>query len=374
MTRTIAIIENNILATNTIRFKLTESLMQKGFKVYVLTTGNDADLERARSKGISVLDVGSSSGNPVGIIRYIKSLEKALRSVQPDVCLTFTIRPTIWGNYVSQKHEIPVISNITGTGPLFSSNSIAYKIARILYKSSLRKTEKVFFQNADDMQAFVSHDFVKPEKAERIPGSGIDHVHFHPLHKESETRTAFLFIGRLVKDKGIFEYVQAAEILKREMPQVECRVLGPLWTQNFKANTITRQELDKWIKDGIIIYEGETSDVRPFIAAANCIVLPSYREGTSNVLLEAASMEKPGITCDVTGCREIVEDTVTGYLCKPANVSDLVEKMRTMATNSPERQREMGSLARQKVIREFDKQIVIRAYLNAIQSIVDAKR
>jgi glycosyltransferase involved in cell wall biosynthesis len=179
----------------------------------------------------------------------------------------------------------------------------------------------------------------------------------------------FVFVGRLVKDKGIGEYVEAARLLKNELPGASFQVLGPQWLQNLKGNTVTQAELDGWLKEGIITYLGEAADVRPYIAAADCIVLPSYREGTSNVLLEASSMERPCITCNVTGCREIVDDGVTGFLCEVKNAGDLAATMKKMALLSTEKRIDMGKKARQKVIREFDKQIVIDAYLNALEKL-----
>jgi glycosyltransferase involved in cell wall biosynthesis len=175
----------------------------------------------------------------------------------------------------------------------------------------------------------------------------------------------------LVKDKGIVEYVQAAQILLNNNLPVVCNVLGPVWDHNLKDNTVTREELTEWSDKGFINYLGDTKDVRPFIADADCIVLPSYREGTSNVLLEAGSMAKPCITCNTTGCKEIVEDQVTGFLCEVKNADDLARKMESMTGLSDGQREEMGNRARQKIIKEFDKQIVLDAYLNAIKKTLE---
>jgi glycosyltransferase involved in cell wall biosynthesis len=271
---------------------------------------------------------------------------------------------------VTRRLKIPTITNITGIGPLFASDSIVYRSARTMYKFVLKKTAKIFFQNNDDMKLFVDNNFIKPELAERIPGSGIDHEYFKPIGSAiTKNGFSFLFISRLVKDKGIAEYVEAAHLLKDVLPGVTFQVLGPMWLQNLKGNTVTQAELDGWLKEGIITYLGEAVDVRPYIAAADCIVLPSYREGTSNVLLEASSMERPCITCDVTGCREIVDDGLTGFLCEVKNASDLAAAMKKMALLPAEKRIDMGKKARLKVIREFDKQIVIDAYLKALEKL-----
>ncbi len=374
MKANIAIIENNIIATNTIREKLTATLMEKGYNVNVLTTGTEADLDQARQKGFHVIDVKGSTQNPLDIFTYMHNLSKALKEIKTDVCLTFTIRPAIWGNVVTRRLKIPTVTNITGIGPLFARNNIAYRAARTLYKFVLQKTARIFFQNYDDMDIFLEKGFVKKERAERVPGSGIDHEFYKPMpQRQPDGKFIFLFISRLVKDKGILEYVEAARILKDKLPAVECQVLGPVWLQNLKDNTVTEADIRKWVNEGIIDYLGDAKDVRPFIAYADCIVLPSYREGTSNVLLEASSMERPCITCNTTGCKEIVADGETGFLCKVQDAADLADKMKMMFALTAQQRTEMGKKARQKVIVEFDKQIVIHAYLKAIEKIISSK-
>ncbi|MBS1928082.1 MAG: glycosyltransferase family 4 protein [Ferruginibacter sp.] len=366
----IAIIENNIIATLTIREKLTQTLIEKGYDVLILTTGKESELAEAATRGYRVVDVKGSTQNPLDIFHYLRNLRKALKDDKPQICLTFTIRPAIWGNLVTRRLQIPTITNITGIGPLFERNNLAYRAARTLYKFVLQKTSRIFFQNFDDLEIFVTKKFVDRKNARRIPGSGVDPEKYQPLpNKRTSRHFQFLFISRLVKDKGIGEYVSAAKKLKPAYPEVEFAVLGPLWNQNLKDNTVSPEELQNWQDEGIIKYFGETKDVRPYIANANCIVLPSYREGSSNVLLEASAMERPCITCHTTGCKEIVEDGVTGFLCEVRNVEDLANQMKKMLSLSPESRMEMGKKARQKVIREFDKQIVIDAYLEAIQQL-----
>ena len=366
----IAIIENNIIATNTIREKLARALVDKGYQVTILTTGSEAGMEQARKKGFGVIDVKGSTQNPFDIFIYMRNLSKALKSTGASVCLTFTIRPAIWGNIVTRRLHIPTITNITGIGPLFERDNLAYRAARTLYKFVLKNTARVFFQNHDDMGIFVQKGFVDAARAQRIPGSGIDYRYYSPLPAcKPDDRFVFLFISRLVKDKGIMEYVEAARMLKNDLPNATFRVLGPVWQQNLKDNTVSDEELRRWVNEKIVDYSGETDDVRLHIAAADCIVLPSYREGTSNVLLEASSMERPCITCDTTGCREIVEDGVTGFLCNVQDAGSLAAAMKRMAGLEQEKRQQMGIKGRQKVIREYDKQIVIDAYLDAIEKI-----
>lgn len=365
-TQKIVVIENSLFSTYTMRDSLMKRLMNEGYEVYVLTHTNSfaAQVEKT---GIKVINVGSGNLHPVKVSKYIYNLFTSLKRIKPDVVLTFSIRPAIWGNFITRYLKIPTITNITGVGPLFSSKNIAYRAARSIYRLALKKTAKVFFQNFDDMELFIQNNFVRPERAERIPGSGVDFRKFSPIvvNKKNEP-FSFLFIGRLIKDKGIFEYVEAARIINTKYPNIHFGVLGPLWNQNLKSNTITKSQLQNWIDEGIIDYMGEKKDVRKFIANADCIVLPSYREGTSNILLEAASMEKPVITCNTTGCKEIVDDGVTGFLCEVENGPDLAEKMEKMLLLSPEEREKMGKKGREKIIREYDKKIVLNAYLRTI--------
>ena len=367
----IAVIENGLFSTYTMRDGLMRFLLNEGYDITILTHTNSFQ-SQVEKNGLKVINIGSGNLNPVKVSKYIFNLYKALKKLQPDVCLTFSIRPAIWGNFITRYLNIPTITNITGVGPLFTSKNFAYRIARFIYRSALSKTKKVFFQNFDDMNLFLEKKFVSKNIAERIPGSGVDFQKFAPINFEKKTNGnfIFLFIGRLIKDKGIFEFVEAAKIIRKKYPNVIFNVIGPFWHQNLKSNTITKADLQNWIIEGIIDYQGEKKDVRKFVAEADCIVLPSYREGTSNILLEAASMERPIITTNTTGCKEIVEDGITGFLCRVKDSNDLAEKMEKMLLLPLEQRNVMGNKGRQKIIKEFDKQIVLNAYLEAIDQIL----
>ena len=367
----IAVIENGLISTYTMREALMLSLLREGCDVYILTHTNSF-VPQVEKMGLKVINIGSGNLNPVKVTRYIYNLRRALKKIKPDVCLTFSIRPAIWGNMITRELKIPTITNITGVGPLFISKSIVYRAARSLYRNALSKTKKVFFQNYDDMNLFLERKFVKSSVAERIPGSGIDYNKFKPiiLKEKDPDIFIFLFIGRLIKDKGIFEYINAARCIRKKFPNTVFNVIGPFWTQNLKKNTITQSKLQNWIDEGVIDYLGEKKDVRKFIAEADCIVLPSYREGTSNTLLEAASMERPAIATNTTGCKEIITDKVTGLLCRVKDELDLTDKMKKMMLLPADERNEMGKKARQKIIKEYDKQIVIDAYLKAIKELI----
>lgn len=340
------------------------------FDITILSTGDIHQKKLAAERSLKVIDIGTCKQNPLGILGYLLRLNKQIRKIRPDLVLTFTIRPAIWGNLITRLYGIPTITTITGTGPLFTRKSLTYGMARILYKFSIRKTARVFFQNEEDRELFIRHRFVNAAATGRIPGSGVDTDHFRPATPATDSYFKFLFIGRLVKDKGIHEYVQACQLLREKSIPAEFAILGPFWHQNLRKNTVTREEIELWNSKGIINYIGHADDIRPYLSSFDCIVLPSYREGLNNVLLEACSMERPCITTNVTGCREIIEDGNNGLLCEPRDAHSLAEKMEMMFHFSAEKRHEMGKNGRNKVIKEFDKKLVIRAYHEAIRELL----
>jgi glycosyltransferase involved in cell wall biosynthesis len=370
----VAIIENHELGIYSIRHDLVMALAEK-YDVTVLTEIDDSFKNGDLETVVRFVDVGKSVLNPLTAIKYNSRLRKALQEIKPDVCLTFTIRPAIYGNMVTSRLKIPTISTITGTGPLFESKSISYTIARQLYKWVLKKTRFVFFPNYDDLEAFIQAKYIRREQAKRVPGSGINYEKFAPMPftRSNDGKFIFLYISRLLKDKGVMEYVEAASIIRSQSPEAEFHIIGPLWTGNKKSLTVTQNELNEWIEKKWIVYHDKQKDVRPFVANADCVVMPSYREGMSNVLLEAASMARPLIATNVTGCRDIVEDGMNGLLCKVRDGKDLAAKMKQMMNIPAADRQTMGQKGREKMIREFDKKKVIQIYLQAIDEIANGK-
>ena len=370
----IALIENHELGVYSIRHELVVEL-SKRYEITVLTEVDDSFKNGDLEGIVKFVDVGKSVLNPLSAVKYNSKLHAALNELKPDVCLTFTIRPAIYGNIVTRKLNIPTISTITGTGPLFESNSISYIAARQLYKRVLKKTKFVFFPNFDDLDGFIERKYIRKEQAKRVPGSGVNYDKFTPLPttRSNDGKFIFLYISRLVKDKGVMEFVESASILKENYPHAEFHIIGPLWGGNKKSLTVTAEELNRWIEKKWIVYHDKQKDVRPFMADADCVVMPSYREGMSNVLLEAASMARPLIATNVTGCRDIVDDGVNGFLCNVRDGKDLAEKMKKMMNLSAAEREKMGAKGRDKMIREFDKKIVVKTYIEAIDLVVNGK-
>jgi glycosyltransferase involved in cell wall biosynthesis len=230
----------------------------------------------------------------------------------------------------------------------------------------------VFFQNADDQGLFIQAGLVRQEITDRVPGSGIDLTHYLPVPPSLMHGRCFRFllISRMLKDKGIEEFAAAAKIVRLRAPAVEFQLLGFVDTEN--ANAISLERISTWEKNGVLQYLGKTDDVRPCLADADCIVLPSYREGVPRSLLEAAAMARPIIATDVVGCKDIVDHNINGLLCQVRDADDLAEKMMQMIEFSPEKRLDMGAQGRRKVTAQFDEKIVIRKYLDMIDEIAAA--
>lgn len=291
---------------------------------------------------------------------------------RPDVYLGYTVKPNVYGSLAARWLGIAVINNIAGLGAVFIKDGWLVRLVRWLYRMALRRSVKVFFQNDDDRQLFIAGGLVRAEVTDLLPGSGIDLQRFRPDPCRGGTPAdacnfRFLLIARMLWDKGVAEYVEAARLIKTRWPQAECCLLGFVDVQNPAA--ISAAQMDAWVAQGFVNYLGVSDNVRTEIAAADCIVLPSYREGIPRTLLEAAAMGRPIITTDAVGCREVVDDGRNGYLCKVRDASDLAAKMECMLSLSREQRFEMGLCGRQKMEADFDEQIVIRKYLEAIRQL-----
>ena len=315
------------------------------------------------------LDMENGGTNPVQDALLTWRFRRLFSNERPDVYLGYTVKPNVYGSLAAHMMGIPVINNIAGLGAVFIKDGWLVHVVRWLYRMALRRSAKVFFQNPDDRTMFIDGGMVRAEVAELLPGSGIDLKRFTSLPKPDagNAKFRFLLIARMLRDKGVGEYADAARLLRQRWPQAEFCLLGFVDVQNPAA--ISRAEMDAWVAEGVVNYLGVSDDVRTQLVTADCVVLPSYREGTPRTLLEAAAMACPIITTDAVGCREVVDDGVNGYLCKVRDAGDLAAKMEQMLSLSPEHRAEMGLHGRTKMVAEFDEQIVIKKYLAAIEEI-----
>jgi glycosyltransferase involved in cell wall biosynthesis len=295
------------------------------------------------------------------LIAYLKQL----RAVRPDAFLGFTSKPNIYGSLAAHALGIPVLNNISGLGAVFARQSLLTRLVSLLYKAALRRSATVFFQNRDDLALFQRLGLVKASQCVLLPGSGVGLAHFAPRKKNVGRPFTFLFSARLLWDKGVAEFVEAARQVRSRHGQVRFQILGIIEPQSREA--VSEAQLGEWEKEGVISFLGAADDVRDAFAGADCIALPSYyREGVPRVLLEASAMGIPVITTDAPGCREAVDDQVTGFLCEPRSVASLVAAIERMLALPTTKRRAMGTAARAKMEREFREDIVHRAYLEAL--------
>lgn len=360
-------------AWNILNFRagLIRALVAAGYEV-VAVAPDDKYAASLKSLGCRFVPLHMENGgtNPVKEALLIWRFLRLFAQERPDVYLGYTVKPNVYGSLAAHMVGIPAINNISGLGAVFIKGGLLARLVRHLYRLALGRSAKVFFQNPDDRALFIEGGLVKANVAELLPGSGIDLSQFVPVPLGGRReKVRFLLVARMLRDKGVYEYVEAARQLHERWPQAEFCLLGFLDVQNPAA--ISRSEMDAWIADGVVNYLGVSDDVRAEIAAADCVVLPSYREGTPRTLLEAAAMARPIITTDAVGCREVVDDGVNGFLCEVRSADDLAAKMDEILCLSVSQRTEMGLRGRKKVESKFDEQIVIGKYLDAISSIID---
>ncbi|MFC3199221.1 glycosyltransferase family 4 protein [Parapedobacter deserti] len=360
------------------RIDVIKSLVAAGYEVLLLMPA-DAFARQLASLGAKVVLLQSlypKGLNPVKDIMLYREFKRIYREEKPDLIIQYTIKPNIYSTWAAKRYGIPTIAVITGLGYAFINKGVVTAIAKQLYRLTLRKTERVWFLNRDDLDFFVSHGLVDHRRAFRIPGEGVNCVDtFNPelfLPAADRGVFRFLFVGRLLYDKGIAEFVEAAKRIKRAYPDTVFLVLGYLNVENPAAVQETR--LNEWIGDGWIRYLGAVDDVRSVLVDCDCVVLPSYREGMSTTLQESAAMGKPLIASDIPGCKELIDDGDNGYLCRVKDVDSLTACMERMINLSQDMRRSMGQKGRDKMIKEYSVDRIISIYNATITEILGEKK
>ena len=346
---------------------LIRSLKEYGFSVTVVAP-RDEYSDRLEKIGVSYrpVSIRNQGLSPLKDIIFLINMFKIYRDIKPDFALLYTIKPNIYGTLASATLSINVINNITGLGTVFLKRGFVQSITKLLYKYSFKFSKKVFFQNSEDMALFTDQGLIHINKATLIPGSGVDVNHFKAANSTKNGKIIFLMIGRILVDKGVLEYIEAAKLIKSQFADAEFWLLGACDTDN--KSSISYNQVRCWENDGIIKYLGEVEDVRKYISDSNVVVLPSYREGMPRVLLEALSMARPVIGSNVPGCREVVNDRVNGFFCDVKNSADLAKKMEEMISIGHEKRALMGENGRNDIIKKFDEKFVIQHYLKALNT------
>lgn len=360
----VLILTNYFLGLHSFRKEVVKAIIDKGHKV-VISAPFDDKRTYFEEIGCKLVDTqfNRKGTNPIKDFSLMLLYRKLIKQIKPDVVLTYTIKPNLYGGMACQLCGTPQIVNITGLGSAVENPGWLQRITIILYKLGLRKANKIFFQNRANMEFCESHKMVKGNTV-LIPGSGVN-LDYHSLQNyPAEGTIKFVFISRLLKEKGIEEYFGAAVKIRNKYPNTEFHIVGP-------CEDAYEEQLKRLQNNGTIIYHGLQSDVRPFIGASHCTVHPSfYPEGMSNVLLESCAAGRPIITTGRSGCGEIVDDGLNGFVVKQQDADDLTAKIEKFISLPYDKKKEMGLAARKKVEKEFDRQIVVKAYLDAINEIL----
>lgn len=361
------ILTNNAGGLYSFRAELIYELIRQGFEVYfsVPQSEEDKKVQLIKDIGAKYIQtwINRRGSNPLEDLKVILEYKKIIKDVNPDIVLTYTVKPNIYGTYAASKLNKPVIMNITGIGSSLANGSLK-NLVKIMYKYACSKAKTIFFQNEFNLKFFVENNMLNPRKAVLIPGSGVNIEKFVPVNKTSHNEVIrFLFIGRIMKEKGIEEYIEVAEKITREYPNTEFQILGSFEEEIYKELIINN-------KNEKIKYLGSSDDVRNEIKEVDCIVHPSYHEGMSNVLLEGAAMGKSLIASNIPGCREIVEDGYNGFLFEVKSVKSLEEKIIKFIDLDEESRKILGKNSRKKVENEFNRDIVINEYRKAINAIL----
>ena len=359
-----------ILVSNTswylynFRLSVIRLLQQKNFQI-ICIANYDEYSEKLAKEGIIFIkaSLANKGLNPFQDLRYFFFLLRQYKKIKPSFIFHYTIKPNIYGSFAARLANIKSIAIVSGAGYVFLNKNVLNLLTRILYRFAVKASAEVWFVNKEDQLMFVEQGIVKKEKTKVLPGEGINPEIFkrdepYPLNTEN---FVFLLAGRMLWDKGVGIYIEAAKRVKQIYPNVKFQLLG--FVDALNPSAITKEQITSWEKEGTIEYLGSTDNVKKFLSKINCFVLPSYyREGVPRALLEAASLEIPIITTNNVGCKEVVEDGYNGFLCSIKDSYGLADKMKKVMNLEKSILLRMGCNGRKKVIAEFHEKLVLKYY------------
>ena len=363
----IAFVSNSAWSVYNFRLDVIRSLMRQGYQVMVVAT-KDEYVVYLEEAGCSFVDVyfNNRTGNPVKDYFFYRKLRQVYKRCKPDFIFHYVTKPNIYGSLAAASLRIPSVSVITGLGYAFAKDNWLNNLVKGLYTRALTNVKQAWFLNNEDAAMFLQRKIVSPAKVKILPGEGVNTTYFSPAaekqqHQSGQKPFCFLMSTRLLKSKGVAVYAEAVRILKAKGYALNCRVIG--FFEPHHPDSLSEEDLQRWEAASLIYYDGFANDVRPHLEAADCFVFPSsYNEGIPRALLEAASMELPVITSRSRGCKEVVIENVTGYLCNSSDVADFADKMEKMICLGAEERNQMGTKGRAFAIEKFEISKVINYY------------
>lgn len=363
MKQKILFLTNSIVGLHSFRKEVVKAIVDAGYEVYISVPDDDARVKYFEEIGCHIFkaEFNLRGMNPIADFELMLKYRRMIRQLKPKAVLSYTIKPNVYGGIACRLTGTPQIVNVTGLGDAVENGGWLQKLTVNLYKIGISKAKQVFFQNQANRKTCLKLR-VTDESSVVLPGSGVNLKHHIYQEYTADGVIKFLFIARLLKDKGTDEFFEMAATIKEKYPRTEFQILG--W-----VGGDYKQQLEELEAKGIVKYLGTTTDVRPCLASVHCTIMPSYHEGMSNVNLESAANGKPVITTDVPGCRETVDDEITGYLVVPRSAKSLTEAVERFIQLPYSQKVLMGQEGRKKMEREFDRQIVVDAYLKAIENV-----
>ncbi|MEQ6376432.1 glycosyltransferase family 4 protein [Bacillaceae bacterium S4-13-56] len=360
----VVILSNHHAYTYNFRKEIIQRLLNQNYKVYVvLPYGEKVELLKQMGCVFIDLPLDRRGMNPITDLRLLLSYYKIIKKIKPDAVLSYTVKPNIYGGLVCGLQNIPFFPNVTGLGTAVENESLIQKLLVQMYRVAYKKASCIFFQNEENQQ-FFKNNKIAIKRSRKIPGSGVNTQYFSLLPYPSDETIEFVFISRIMKEKGIDQFLEAAEFIRGKYRNTKFHVLG-FCEEDYE------QRLQELQDKEIIHYHGMQSDVREFHKISHCTIHPTYYpEGMSNVLLESAASGRPVITTNRSGCREIVDDGVNGYIVEQQNSKDLIDKIEKFINLDYEAKRQMGISGRIKVEKEFDREIVVNAYCEEVAHVL----
>lgn len=357
--KTIALVANTTWNIYNFRLNVIRKFIAEGHSVIVMSPIDEYihyKKEFPNVQHVSIKSLVRDGTNPIRDLSLILELLKLYKKHKPDLIIHYTIKPNIYGAIASRLACIPSVGIVTGLGYSFLHKGMVSSISKLLYQMTLRFHKRVIFENQDDRMLFIEEGISKEKQSISVKGCGVNVDHYAPIPNTDSSKTVFTFLGRLLYDKGIQEFVKAAELVKSKHQDIEFWLIGDIDDKN--PASVKKEDILTWVKQGIILYHGSTTDVRSYISLSSCIVLPSYREAIARSLTEAMSMERPVIATDVAGCREAITDGLNGYLVPAKNAKSLSQAFITFINMTDKERIEMGKHGRKKVLREFDDRLI----------------